>query len=202
MIRQEQRHPRRGQHDLGLMMRASVALTAMWLVCVIAQPATAASPDEYTLKVAYLYNFTRYITWPDDAWATAEQDFVIGVIGANPFGTTLDQLAEKRLAQQRPIAIRCFETLADYKPCHMLFVPASTPQDVRAAVIRQTRNQPILVVGESFGYAQEGATVNFMGLLDGTIKIEINIDAMNQRRMQTNALLLKLATVVRERGAE
>lgn len=160
------------------------------------------APAEHTLKAAYLYNFTRYIAWPDDAWPEGQQDFVIGVIGDNPFDTTLDQIAEKRLAQKRRLVVRYFKTLADYKPCHILFVAADSPADVHAAILRQTRNQPILVVGERAGYAEDGATVNFELLPDGSIRIEMNIDAMNRGRMQTNAQLLKLATVVRDRGAE
>lgn len=182
--------------------RMCFALLAILLVFFTANLGFAEALDEHTLKAAYLYNFTRYIAWPDDAWPNGEQDFVIGVIGDNPFSETLDQIAEKRLAQKRRIVIRYFDTLADYKPCHILFVVATTPPEVRAAIIRQTRNQPVLVVGESADFAEAGATVNFVLMTDGSIKIEINIDAMNRGRMQTNAQLLKLATIVRDRGAE
>ena len=196
------RFSRVSTHRPRLIVRAAVALTATLLICLFGHSAFAVQPDEYTLKVAYLYNFTRYITWPEDAWPAGQQGFVIGVIGDNPFGSTLDQLATKKQAQRRRIVIRYFDTLADYEPCHMLFVAASTSPEVRAAVIRQTRNQPVLVIGESAGYAEAGSPVNFVLLPNGTINIEINIDAMNRRRMQTNALLLKLASVVRDKGAE
>src|SRR3990167_8358321 len=81
--------------------RADLALSTVLLICVTANTGFAKPPTEHTLKAAYLYNFTRYISWPDDAWPAGESDFLIGVIGNNPFDTTLDQIAETRLAQKR-----------------------------------------------------------------------------------------------------
>ncbi len=180
-------------------MRRLVLVLAI-AIC-LATPATAAAPNEHDIKVAYLYNFTRYISWPADSWKTDDSPFVIGVIGENPFGNTLDRLAKKKLAQKRPIVVRYFKTLADYKSCHLLFVSGTTDADTRAAIIRQTRNQPVLVVGESEGFCDAGSTINFVLKDDGSIAIEINIDAMNRGKMQANALLLKLASVKRDEGA-
>ena len=189
-------------HGAWQRCRWCYAFSMLLTVCLTVSVGFAQAPAEHTLKAAYLYNFTRYIAWPDDAWSEGQQEFVIGVIGNNPFDTTLDQIAGKRLAQKRPLVIKYFKTLADYKPCHILFVAADSPADVHAAILRQTRNQPVLVVGERTGFAEDGATVNFVLLPDGSIRIEMNIDAMNRGRMQTSAQLLKLATVVRDRGAE
>ncbi|MBC8353459.1 MAG: YfiR family protein [Planctomycetes bacterium] len=202
MSKQKRQQVRAGTNRHLRVVRAILVLAATLSVCFSASAAFAAQPKEHTLKVAYLYNFTKFVSWPADALPPSQGAFVIGVIGENPFGQTLNKLAAAKLAQKRPIAVRYFKSLADYKPCHMLFVAASTPPDVRAAIIRQTRNQPVLVVGENVGYGVEGSTVNFVLLEDGSIKIEINIDAMNRRKMQANALLLKLATVVRDQGEE
>ncbi len=182
--------------------RDVVAMMTMLSIGLAPTSTAAAQPDEYTLKVVYLYNFTRYVSWPAKTWKNEHEDFVIGVIGENPFGQTLDLLAKKKRAQKRRVIVHYFQDLANYKPCHILFVAASTPPEVREAIIRQTRNQPVLLVGESVGYAEAGATVNFMLTPEGAIKFEINIDAMNRRQMQANAQLLKLATVVRDKGAE
>lgn len=198
MSRQRRQLTRDKKRTATIVVAFATAL-CMWCATV---PASAATPNEHTLKVAYLYNFTRYISWPDDTWAANDDEFVIGVLGENPFGQTLDLLAAKKLAKKRRIVVRYFKTLADYKHCHMLFVAAATDQATRAAVIRQTRGQPVLVVGESMGYCEVGSTINFTMRVDGSIRIEINIDAMNRRRMQASAMLLKLATIVRDPGAE
>ncbi len=174
---------------------------AVLCFCTLASHAAAEQPKEHTLKAAYLYQFTRFVAWPDGTWRNEKEDFVIGVIGENPFGNTLDKLATKRLAQKRRIKVHYFADLAAYKPCHILFVSAAADDATREAILRQTRNQPVLVVGETLGYCDAGSTVNFVLLQGGSINIEINIDAMNRRKMQANAQLLKLAKVVRDGGA-
>ncbi len=196
---QQQRHNETTARRLAsLALRLVLSLT---IALCFATPATAATPNEHDLKVAYLYNFTRYISWPAEALNGDNNDFVIGVIGENPFGTTLDRLAKKKKAKKRRIVVKYFKSLADYESCHLLFVSSATDPQTRAAIIRQTRNQPVLLVGETEGYGEAGSTINFVLLQDGSINIEINIDAMNRRKMQANALLLKLATVVRDQGA-
>lgn len=202
MIERLKGWPRRNAHGGPSGRRRRLVLTAFLLVCTAASPALAAPPTEHTLKAAYLYNFTRYISWPNDAWSQSNQDFAIGVIGPNPFGTTLDKIAEKRLAQGRRIEIRHYDTLADYRPCHILFVSAQNADEVHAATLRQTRNQPVLVIGERTGFAADGASANLVLMQDGSIKIEMNIDALNRARLQANAQLLTLATLVRDRGTE
>ena len=183
-------------------LRRIVLIVAMLFVGLLGNVASAEPPTEHDVKVAYLYHFTKFVSWPEGAMPAGQDAFVIGVLGQNPFGPSLDKLAARKLAQKRRIVVRYFDTLADYKPCQILFVSGMATPELHAAIIRQTRSQPVLVVGESAGYSESGATANFVLTEDGAIKIEINIDAMNRRRMQANALLLKLATVVRDRGAE
>ena len=48
--------------------------------------AQVAKAPEYSLKAAYVYNFTQFIEWPGDSFASADAPIVIGVLGEDPFG--------------------------------------------------------------------------------------------------------------------
>src|SRR5580698_556341 len=50
---------------------------------------------EYPLKAAFLYNFANYVEWPSAAFQSSTSPFIVGVLGPNPFGSMLDELAKK-----------------------------------------------------------------------------------------------------------
>jgi hypothetical protein len=41
--------------------------------------------QEYKLKAAFLVNFSRFITWPEQSFAQEQQEFTLCVAGKNPY---------------------------------------------------------------------------------------------------------------------
>ncbi len=177
---------------IGILM----ALTKVSIVH--AQSAHPRITPEYKLKVAYLFNFTRYVQWPATAFEDFDTPFRIGVIGRDPFGAALDHVAKLKKAQNRRIVVQRFRSVKEYRPCQIVFVSKHVRPAELAAILKQTRQQPALVVCESSGLARRGATVNFFLDVDGTIGFEINVDAAQRNKLRINARLLKLARVVRD----
>jgi len=153
--------------------------------------------DEYRLKAAYLYNFLLYVTWPDEAFEDEDSPLVIGVLGNDPLGTALDEVARRKKAKGRDIHVRRFRSWDDFQPCHVLFLPRTAGTDAVREAIRRTEGKPLLLVGEAPGAAMLGATINFYLDFDRTIGFEINVDATAERRLRVDARLLKLARVIR-----
>ena len=61
------------------------------------------------VKAAYLYNFTKFVKWPDKAFENDEAPFVIGVLGKDPFGPILDNTVKGKKVAKRPIKTRRFD---------------------------------------------------------------------------------------------
>ena len=164
-------------------------------------PAATALPDEYTMKAVFLYSFGRYCQWPQNAFASTSGSFVIGILGEDPFGETIDKIAAKKTLHNRRIVVRRFATPGDYRgPCQILFVSRSVPPDQQAAVIEKLREDPVLVVGETPGYAEHGATTNF--IIDGDrIRFEINIENARRAQLRMDAKLLSLGIPVGTRSS-
>lgn len=83
----------------------------------LAQEVTASK--EYQFKAALLYNFTVFTEWP----VLPSEAFDFCVLGKDPFGTWLDNIARKTV-QGKAIHIRRIGATEDIKACHLLFVPA------------------------------------------------------------------------------
>ena len=60
------------------------------LTGVNATPRSAAA-QEYDLKAAFLFNFAQFVEWPRDAFSENTTPIIIGVLGQDPFGASLDR---------------------------------------------------------------------------------------------------------------
>ena len=150
---------------------------------------------EYAIKAAYLYQFSRYVQWPAEAFANDHSPLVIGVLGADPFGGILEEIARTKRIEGRPIAVHRFASMAEYTPCHILFVSSSVGPEQRAAAIQRAQRSPLLLVGEEPGFAEQGGTINFF-LDENKIRFEINMEIAKQDQLKISSKLLSLAKIV------
>jgi hypothetical protein len=157
---------------------------------------TVSVPHEYTLKAIFLYSFGRFVQWPESAFSSPQDPFVIGILGEDPFAGVLDQIAAKKTVQQRHIVVRRFAALDEYRqPCHILFVSRSLSAAQQTAVIAKTQGTPVFVIGETPGFAERGAIANFF--IDGDrIRFELNVTTARQTQLHMDAKLLSLGRLV------
>ncbi len=152
------------------------------------------------VKVAYLYNIARQVDWPANAFAQDKSPFVIAILGEDPLGRHLKPLNAKQ-ADGHKIEIRRFGSMSEYRPVHILYVPSSNSAAIQTAAVQKTRGKPVLVVGESPGYAKAGATLNFfVDFSTNTLGFEINVDAAQRQNLRIPAAMLNLAKLVRDGG--
>ncbi|MFH2065235.1 MAG: YfiR family protein [Pseudomonadota bacterium] len=133
------------------------------LVCLLLFPhETAGAQDnlEYRIKAAFLYNFAKFVEWPNPDDKGSSMPFVIGVLGDDPFGPELDAIEQKTI-NGRQISIKRFGTIDDVSVCHLLFFSFEEPEKVKKA-LRKISNQNILTVGEAVGFAQTGGMIGFV----------------------------------------
>jgi hypothetical protein len=180
--------------------RVAVALIAFLLVASTAAPADASGlAREYELKAAFLCNFTAFVEWPENAVPDADGAFVIGVLGDDPFGVVLDEIAAVKTAHGMPTIVRRFASLDDYTPCHVLFVAASERQHLHT-IIERLGDSPTLLVGDTEGFAQAGGMVNLV-IEKKKVRFEINPAAAARAGLKISSKLLRLAKIVSEEAA-
>jgi hypothetical protein len=152
---------------------------------------------EYQVKAAFLYNFAKFVDWPDGAFAKDSDPVVIGVLGENPFGKTLDESVEGRTVNERPLVVRYFKTAEEIRPCHILYIAHSDRRRLRAA-FDAVKDKHTLTVGETIDFTEAGGIIGFT-LEDGKVRFGINSAASQHAGLKISSKLLKLATTVRER---
>lgn len=151
---------------------------------------------EYAIKAAYLYHFGRYVQWPAHSFAHDRSPLVIGVLGTDPFGGILEEIARTKQIEGRPIVVRRFASMVEYTVCHILFVVSSVGPEQKTAAIQQARRDVVLLVGEEPRFAEQGGTINFF-LEENRIRFEINTEVAKQNQLKISSKLLSLAKTAR-----
>jgi len=162
---------------------AIVANTTL-LFCLGCQAAKADDAVELKIKAAYLYNFTKFITWP----ATSAPTFNFCVIGLDPFNELLDSL-ESKTAQDKPIRVFRFDSVKQAKDCQILY------DDKNTAALKAL-GPGILSVSSQTLFAESGGMIGFV-LEDDKIKLHINLGALRQSGLSISAKLIEVSTLVK-----
>ncbi|HPR64700.1 MAG TPA: YfiR family protein [Thermoanaerobaculia bacterium] len=181
----------------------ALSLILLYLGVMVASPAflpaesDPSQGSEYDVKAVFLYNFTRYLQWPEDS--NIDQ-FDITVLGESPILASLEEIAGKKTVDTLPIDVHTCRNVRDIGHPRILFISRSASRWF-PDVLRETSGTDILVVGEKEGLAKQGAAINFI-LKGGHIKFEINEDALEEAQIQVSSQLLKLAIRVSPRHPE
>ena len=174
----------------GCTLGLSVLLVALLLP--VLGSAAPPSAREYQVMAAMLYHLVNFVTWPEDRRAPGP--IVIGVIGDDPFGPTLDQTLEGKIAGGRSFEVRRIRSLREIGRCDTLFVSQSE-SDRWPEILEATKRGGVLTVSDAPGFAESGGMIAFERD-SRKIQIEINLGAAESARLQISSKLLKLARVI------
>ena len=150
--------------------------------------ADASVRSEYEIKAAFLYNFTRFITWAE---APAEAtELTLCVLGQNPFGDVLAGL-DGRVSQGRRLRLAFHETLLEADQCQVLFVGTGKARNLRS-ITDYARERNMLTISEIPDFVEDGGIIGYVKE-GNVIRFEINLLAAQQAGLQINSRLLELA---------
>ena len=157
--------------------------------------------DEKAIKVkaAYLFNFTKFVTWPAIAFEHEASPIVIGVVGTDPFGDVLDQTLRDKTVSGRKLEARRFswrsgDDVSSAKKCHLLYFSPSLG-DHAQALIRGLAKSHVLLVGEGEGFCKVGGMIGFV-IDNARVVFWANQTEAAAAGLELSAQLLKLAQLV------
>lgn len=151
--------------------------------------------EEYQVKAAFLYNFAKFVEWPDKSFPKPSDPIVICILGQNPFEDHLGALTRGKTWEGRAFAVNLIPDLPLKSRCQILFVNSSERQRFRSMATNLT-GSGILTVGETPGFIDDGGIINFK-VEDGKIRFEINLEAAEHAQLKLSSKLLSLAQIVK-----
>ncbi len=166
-----------------------VIISCLLLVALLYQHDLIAQKAKY--QSIFIYNFTKYVKWPDESHST----FVIGVLGnSEVFASLLEMSEKKKDASGGQIKVVKFNSLAEVRDCHILFIPERESSKL-AEINAKTSGMNLLVITEKSGLAEKGAVINFIEE-EGKLKFELNQAQAESRGLKVSGSLISLAKLV------
>jgi hypothetical protein len=184
-----------------LKARKTIVVTIAILLIsfpTIAVPGTVTRAEEHQIKAAFVYNFSKFVTWPSNSFKSGTDPLRICVINGVEIGEALQALARKN-SQGRQIQIVSLANAAvsEVDKCHLIFLGESTDASLTKKILNAVRKSPILTVGESPAFAHQGGVIGFI-ISGNKLAFEINPAIAKQSGLEISSKMLSLAKIVRD----
>lgn len=164
-------------------------------LCLALSPAAAQqeSPREYDVKAVFLFNFARFVEWPESQDAKPGNALVIGILGEDPFGSALDHAVQNETIRELPIVIRRAKRMEDLPACNLLYINLKDLQKVQA-ILRSLAGRGVLTVGEGEDFTRAGGMIAFR-TQQQRVRFQINLEVAEREGFHISSKLLKVAEV-------
>jgi YfiR/HmsC-like len=177
------------------LKRTKIIPATVILLALLSAPLQAAAPpqSEYGLKSAFLYNFCRFIDWPDSAFASSNEPLIIGIMGDDPFGSLLNDAIRGKKYHSRPIRIDHYRIPAEIRRCHLLFIShvnAGRLEPILATVAGKT----VLTVSETEDFLNRGGMITLTSE-QNRVRLRINMAALQSINLSVSSKLLRVAEI-------
>lgn len=149
----------------------------------------AASPED--IKAAYVYQFVKYITWPNKN--PANTDLVIYFINAPEIYAVL-KIKDGAMVEGKKLSLKQARNPEEVPSAHIVFVGEAYNNPEKA--IQMFNSKGILTIGESHRFARKGGMINFVLSQENTIQFEINWEVAKAQGFEISSKLLQLAILV------
>lgn len=180
-------------------LRRWLPLVALIVVTSFSAGARTAPPAaEYQVKAAYLFNFGQFVEWPVHAYDSPSAPFVIGVVGEDPFGNTLDEAIAGESLGGHPLVVRRFKNIEDISACNILFIGRSEAARLDET-LKAMKGRSVLTVTDIAGAERRGAIIVLVND-NNRIRMRINVAAAKASNLVISSKLLRPAEVVGNDG--
>jgi hypothetical protein len=161
---------------------------------------TEEKTNQYLLKAAYIVNFAEFVEWPDISPNTDRNScFIIGVIGKTPVYKYLDENAKvnKIMIRNKNVKVISISksNYHEIKKCNLLFISSCSHSKFNR-IMEAVGNLPILTVGDTKNYENEGVMINLFSTPDDRIRFNVNIVAAKKNGIQLTSKIVMYAIAV------
>lgn len=148
-----------------------------------------AQQDERSVRAAFVYNLTKYVTWP-----AGRNELNICVVGSGVTGPALKQIVEGKKSDGRAVHVLLQPSDIELRHCDIVYLSDSTTASFHSC-LSKVHNTPTLTVGEDERFVGNGGMVAFVRSGD-SIQIEVNLDSVQAAGLKISSRFLNLALIV------
>ena len=183
---------------MALLTRAGIGLAwaaVAWLAG--ASPAAGQPPEagENAVKAAFLYNFTKFVDWPVNAFEGATSPFRVCVFADAAFRRDLEPMLVGESVGGRRVMVSAAPR--DVRGCHVAYFGEG--EERGRQLLPSLRQVPVLTVGEGSRFLEQGGLIAF-ALEQNRVRFDVNKAALDRTGLVVSSKLLRVARHVQTGG--
>jgi len=155
---------------------------------------------EHRLKALYLYNFTKYLEWPEESFTNAPGAFTIGLVCGSELEADIREISKGKEVNGREIVVRRIEQPREAKLCQMVFLQSGDADRIKA-ILGTVKDLPVLTVGASDEFIAWGGMISF-ARKENNLRVKLDLQATRQARLMVSAKLIAVAERVNSTPGE
>ena len=168
-------------------------------ICLVIQAGagSAGADSDYSeadLKAAYLFNFARYIEWPDRVFEDDKAQITVCVFSSESFYKVIKKTIGNRSLDGRMVGARNSQSLEELGNCNIIFIGKEHISQ-HEELIAAAADQSIFTVSDAEDFAERGGCSNFFQA-GKKIHFSINVVAVKRSKLKVSSQLLRIAQIV------
>lgn len=182
-----------------VVRRSSLWRAGMLLLLVAFQALATAdgrgltpSATEDEVEAVYLYNFAKFIRWPQGA---ASQTISLCVLNDEPVASALQRVVAGEMVDGRNLRTKSLSDVSEGTDCNILFM--GPPEDLHMREdLAVLHHAPVVTVSNDVDFLQQGGIIQF-AMIGGAVRFSVNLDAARRAGVTLSSQLLKVALTVK-----
>lgn len=170
-------------------MKIIIRVLVIVMLSVTAVKAQERSTHE--IYAAMLYNFIKYVQWPDEG---AGGEFVVGVIGDDNVYNTLKQWYDGKPKGSKKYIIKKLASSAEASSCHVVYLGKTKMKEFEN-VKNSVTGHSVLTITDGNGLGQKGSCINFK-VVDGKLRFELNQGVVASSNLKVSGQLSSMAILI------
>ena len=177
-----------------MTLRLQIGIGLLLLCGVV--PAVAQTATEDEVKLALVYNMTRFVSWPA---SDVDESFDLCLAGETAYDIAVENLSGRKIGE-RDIEVSLLERQDDAPgSCDLVYV-TNEEADLATELLERYAGLPVLMVSDAPDFIDDGGMIalSFDG---GRVGMTINVTAYETVGLTISSQLLELAKVVESSGS-
>lgn len=163
-----------------------------WALAALTAAIASARADEVAqredqFKAAYVFNFVKFVAWPEDA---VSDSLLICFVGGERVYEALTTDIHKKRAGVRRLAALQIANASPTDTCNVLYIDASIASGYALA-----HERAVLTISDAKGFAANGGMIELF-TENHRLRFLINVQSAQQAGLRISSDLLKLAAGV------
>lgn len=155
---------------------------------LVTLPCYASDDIEARVKAAFIYNYARFIEWPQ---SDSQSPFTIAVVGQNDLRSVLEETVRGKTANGRRVQVKQLANLQDSDAFQILLIERSENKKMKD-ITKAIAGKTVLTVCDFDNCIRDGGIIAFR-FVEDTVRFEVNLEAAERAGLRVSSQLLKVA---------